>query len=428
MSTPTSLQSKTYTSSSASTSHNFTLSSAVTSQGGSVGPSSFVMTFTYDSASALTTSVTDSSGNTWVKAGSGVGDASTFYSEVWYAIDVIGGATPTITIGLSSSQSVVAVLAEVDQIRPISAYDQIIARKDVTSSSSRTSGNATSLIGGQIAVRMGALGWKDSTLDVSSAGSTWGNLIHVKDATSLLGAALEFKSADTASTSKVQLNARFTMNASSTKACSVFGISFYRDGVTTSTAEDGWIDDIEGTPTIYNTDGSAIVYTSSTSAPYGGTGGSERAVAYGFMPNIEAYLKAGVTIGSTFTLYYNVASSYEDGNYFEIPVIDWHSDGALGTTIDTGDEFPFYDGYYYLGAIPSAGINTQTLTTATDYSTTNSLSWMMSNVGDTMGSTSGSYVEIYTYEAGIPTYCVFSLDYPVPATGGGSTLAMMGVG
>ena len=232
MSVPTFLQSQTYSTNTAATSHALTLASAVRSKGGSIGPSTLILTLSYDGTSGdQCSSVTDTDSNTWYKGTSATNGAS-INGEMWYAYNVKGGGTPTITANMSSSVKMTMVCTENDQIRPVSPLDQALSRIDTTNSTARTSAasNATKRTGMKEVV-VGGLAYSHVSLTCSAAGSGFTGLVTTKNGTSGIGVATDRRSADLVNITGTNSIGRFTMSASGTSPCAVMSLTFFRDGV-----------------------------------------------------------------------------------------------------------------------------------------------------------------------------------------------------
>lgn len=431
MSVPTFLQSKTYSTNSAATTHVLTLDSAVRYQNGAICPSTLVMTLSYDGVLGdQCSSITDSQGNTWQK-GTSATNLATVNGEMWYAFNVKGGGPPTITVNMASSVKMTMCCVEVDQVRPVAPLDITSARIDTTSSTARTSAaTLTTKRVGMLEVIIGGIAWSHVSLTCSNGGSGFaGTLVTTKDAGSGIGVGMARRTTDTKNITGASSIGRFTMSASGTSPCAVMSLSFFRDGVVTTTAEDGFIDNIEGAVTVDNTTNPAFVYRSSTSAPLGGTGGSERSCWYAFFPDYSANLITGVTLGANLTLFYNVSDGFDDGFWYVIAQLHVYKNAALGSTLDAGDETPPGGTTYDLGTDPTvAGERSVTLVTSTDFNTSGYTNCWMGFEGDTAGSVTGTYSNINTYDGNVPAYLLLSLNYPNLNPAGAPPMTLMNVG
>lgn len=429
MAVPSFTQTKTYSTNTAATSHALTLDSAITPSGGSVSPSALILALSYDGSSGnQCSSVTDTQGNTWARATSASNGTGT-NGELWYTYNVLGGSTPTITANMSSSVKMSMVAAEIDQVRCVTPLDLVLSRIDTTNSTARSSASTTSTKrNGMLEIVIGAIAWSHATLDVNTAGTGFTQLTKIKDGSSNIGCAIDRRSTELNNLTPNNTIGRFVMTASSTTPCAVMSMSFYRDGVSTSTMEDGYIDNFETFVTVVNADTISPVYMSSTSAPNGGTGFSEKINSYGFIPTYDPYLLPGVTIGSNMTFAYYVTYGYEDGTDTMFPYLEIYNDGTLGTTLDSSDE-TFGFGYTVaLGYDPltTLGILTLTVPTSLCYSDTDHTTWAMHMEGDTLGSITSTYLELLTREGNASSYFKLDLQYPYPASSRLRTL--MGVG
>lgn len=416
MSVPTFLQNKTYSTNTAATSHSLTLSSTTRPQGGTLGPTTLILTLSYDGAGGdQCSSVTDTSGNTWQK-GTSASNGATTSGEMWYSYNIIGGATPTITANMASSVKMTMVCVEIDQVRPVSPLDLTSARIDTTSSTARTSAaTLATKRQGMIEVIVAGIAWSSATLNCSNGGTGFaGTLVTTKDATSGIGVGMARRAAETNNLTGSNSIGRFTMSARSTTPAAVMCLSFFRDGVITSNSDDGWIDNIEGVASVYTTDTQHFVYTSSTSAPFGGTGGSERASSYHFFPAYSSYLLPGVTLDTTFLYYYSSGGGYDDGTNYEGITLSIFIGNELGSTLDADDEFVYPALRYYLGTAPCiAGLQSVVLNTAANLNLNGITASGMRFEGDTGGGTSGTYCYINSWEGNAPSYLVLNLIYPV---------------
>ena len=413
MAVPSFLQSQTYSTNTASTTHQISLGRTVRGSGGPIGPSTLIATMSYDGTTGdIVSSITDNAGNTWQK-GTSASNGLTTHGEMWYAYNAKPVNT-TLTITLANSQKLSAVVCEVDQIRPVSPLDLTLARVDTTKSTARTSAATNSTKRqGQLEVVIAGIGWTHVTLNVSNAGSGFTQLVSVKDAGSSIGAAMCRRTTDLTNISGANSIGRFTMSATGTSPAAVMSLSFFRDGVSMSTSEDGYIDDIEGVSTVYGTDTLAFVYMSSTSAPFGGTGGSEKSKAYGFIPNIEPYLLAGVTINEDMIFNYSVSDGFDDGLGYVGAFLNVVSNGTFGSTLDLTDES--YGGGHSIALTTDptiAGFHTAILSKSLDYSPSNPTTWAMSFEGDTQGGATWTYSNLITYEGSVPSFIKFDLNYP----------------
>lgn len=418
MAVPSFLQSQTYSTNTAATSHQISLPSSVRAQGGTIGPSTLVLTASYDGTIADNiTSVTDSKGNTWQKGTSATNGAAT-NGEMWYAYNVKPGNT-TLTINLGSSQKLTAVVVEVDQVRPVSPLDQTLARIDTTNSTARTSAATnTTRRNGQQEIVIGGIAWTSTTLNCTNSGSGFTQLVAIKDGSSFIGAAMNRRNADLNNTTGSNTIGRFTMSATSTAPCATMSLSFYRDGVVTAGAEDGWIQDLETVMTVFPTDTSGFVIMTSTSAPGGGTGSSEKDNAFFFFSDYTANLLAGVTIDETITCKFNVVTCFDDGFGYMQAAADFYKNNQLGNSLDTGDNFLNPDLTVYLGTGPFnlTGINTFTFSKSSGYNASGTTALKLELQGDTQGGSNGSYFEVSFWEGNVPAFLVLPLLYPALGT------------
>jgi len=135
MSAPTVLQLKQYSTAAASTSHAITFTSPIAKAAGAVGPSTLLAHVGYGGATGNKVSgVTDTDGNTWQR-GTSTSDGVSVNGEVWYAFNAKGGLAPTVTINLSASLAITAVIEERDQIIPIHPVDGVSSPLDRSAAS-----------------------------------------------------------------------------------------------------------------------------------------------------------------------------------------------------------------------------------------------------------------------------------------------------
>lgn len=416
MAVPVFLQSQTFSTNTPSTSHALTLVSPVRSQGAAIGPSTLILMLSYDGAVGNRCSgVTDTDSNTWARATSASNSVQT-NGEMWVAYNAKGGAAPTITAAMAASVKMTMACVEIDQVRPVTPIDQVTARVDVTNSNGRTSLGMPAR-SGMIEVFVEGIAWTHATKTVT-AGSTYTGLVTLKDPTSNIGVAMARKSAEVKNISGNQGIARFTFSGTAdTTPAAIMCVSFFRDGVVTSTNEDGYIDDIEGVANVLIADGFRFVYRSSTSAPNGGTGGSENSKAYSFFPDYSSYLLSGVTIGSTIPLFYNSQSGgNDDGTGMTGAYMDVFKNGQFGSTLDVGDENYPMGVRHNEGTTPCiAGEHQVNLDKATEYNTAGYTTYAMGFEGDTMGGSSATWAYLGDYSGNVPDYLWLPLTYPVLA-------------
>jgi len=441
MAVPTPQDTKTNASdSSASTTHTITLNNAIWAQGGSTSPATILVSISYDgNTGGIVTGVTDTLGNTYALATEGGHDAKQSNGagvnlEAWYAYNCTAGSAPTITVTLSASQKAKLAAVVLPQVRPISPIDEVNGRIDTTSSATRaaevTPGYARK-VDGQIGIYIGITGWND-TRTVSGNGSTWtgtgsGN-ISLAGGSSNLGIAMQWKN----TTSEQQLIsatnhiARFTMSSSTTNPSAVMTVCFFRDGVVTTTDEDGYIQNIENVPTAYSTSislspwGFCATFASSTSAPGGGTGSSETDRTFFFFPDYSSYLLSGVTIGANIDLKIkNAGGGFDDGTNYMTETMYIYKNGTFGSTLDTTDDGAFTGSYFEFSNnfTNSSGLwVTKTFDKATYYNTSGYTTVGIMMSGDTGGFASSTWGSISDYSTNAPAYLVLALTYPTLTT------------
>lgn len=441
MSLPSFIQSKTYSTNTASTTHAITIDSAVRSQGGSVAPSALVATISYDGTTgSLVTGITDTAGNTWVYGNDGTNDVRTsngagVNGEMWYCLNAVGGVAPTITVTLSSSQKASIVVTEIDQVRSVSGLDRCKGNINTVASTSR-SGLSGTKGQGMIPVVVEGICWNDASLTMSAA-SGYSGLVQIKDGSSNIAAAMAYKSSEIQTLSAATIQAKATMSAG-TIPVAMMTLRFWRDGVITSTDEDGYIQNIEGTPTAYTSSlssspwGADTVYRSSTSAPIGGTGSSETDNVYSFFPDYSSYLLSGVTIGTDVT--WNIrdlGTGFDDGTNWIWAFGRVYNDGTFGTTLTAAD-----DGVGGASSPTIEFINDLWVSTSTWHTYTFNKSFLntsghttavIDGEGDTSGFTSSSWANLGDYDNNVPQYLVLTLTYP-SLSSGPRLLASTGVG
>lgn len=423
MAVPTFIQSKTAASdAAAATSHSITPDSAIRSSGGAIGPSTLILMISYDGNSGnQVSSVTDTASNTWQR-GTSASNSAGVNGEIWYAFNAQSGSV-TITANMASSVKAKLAFAELDQVAPISPidgtstpFDKSTARIDTTSSSSRTSASTNSVKQvGAVEVYVGGIAWND-TRTISSAGSSWTGLVQLSGSASNLGVGIERKLAEVQNIAGSSCIARFTMSASGTSPAAVMCLSFFRDGVITSTDQDGMIDNVEGVEAITTNASPDFVYMSSASAPLGGTGGSEKSNGFAFFPRY--YAPAGATIGENISHLFNVSDGFDEGSGVSYCYMYYWKDGELGSTLTSGDQHPLtatLDGYDWqegAGLPVATGWHTLSVLKTNILNLTGVTNACLSEYTDAMGSTTNNYVNLSEYQNSSPQYLVLSLTYP----------------
>lgn len=412
----------------ASTTHQITTGVALTSQGGAVCPSSLSFAISYDNgAGGIGTSVISSSGATWTRRINRPDATNGETLEVWEATNVPGGATETITWTGSAAVKAILGVAELDQVAPVSPidgtsspFDKSTSRVDTSNSSSRTSASTNSVKQvGMLEVYIGWIGWNDSRT-ITAAGATWTGLVTLKGSGNNLGLGFERKAAEVKNISGGSAIARFTMSASGTQPANVACLTYFRDGVQTSTDEDGMIDNIEGVETIATTFFPDFVYMSSASAPNGGTGGSEKCNALSFFPQFKALI-SGVTVAANKTLFYNVSDGFDNMDNFGFRCYTYNN-GGLGNTLNSGDTNPssnFFSGYSNSFAVSTADMTTagehSVALTNSDWNASGTTNVGFAAEGDNGGSGTNTYSNLNEYQSNVPQYIVLQLNYPTLA-------------
>lgn len=445
MANPVFLQTKTVASdASAGTSHVITLDSAVATVGGTTSPSVLILQASYDgNTGSLISGITDSQSNTWARCTDGT-TALTFSNgagvngEMWYAMALVGGTAPTITVTTSSSVKVKLAVGEMNGVRPVSSIDRTLGRIHAPASAATTRTSAdftggsayTTRRRGMIEVIVTGVAWNDARTTVANA-TNFTSTFYLHGTSSNLGVGMARSSVERTNIVAQYSNGRFTV-ASGTEPSAVMSCTFYRDGVVTSTDEDGIIQNIEGTQIIETNSGLVApslgalnsfwggngIYRSSTSAPFGGTGGSEIDNAYAFFPDYSANLLSGVTIGAT--ALWNLISSggYDDGWFYIFFYGKLWKDGTLGTTLTTGDEgVDTVTGNVFANVdIATAGLKTYSFNVATYFNTSGYTTAAIKAEGDTMGGSSGSWAAVNDYANSAPMYIQLTLIYPSAST------------
>lgn len=414
MAVPSFLQTQTGSVTSNSNSISLSFPSAVRESGMLIGPSTLIACVSYDgNVGNLVSSITDSLGNSWARLTSASNSAGV-NGEFWYAYNS-GFGSCAVTINLSTAQKITAVIAEVDQVRPVSPLDQVLARIDTSNSSSRTSASSNSTRrNGMLEVVIGAIAWNNASLNVSSAGSGFTQLTSLKDGTTNIGAAIDRRATDLTNLSGPNSIGRFTMSAATTTPCAVMSAAFYRDGIVTSNSEDGYIGNIGGLEAVDNTSTYGIVSRTSTSAPSGDPG-SEVNVYYAFFPDYSGMLLPGVTISEAISLKFNILTSFNDGmGYFGVYLKTFKAN-QIGNTLDVGDwPTPSPNSNYALGdgIFSLTGAQTVPISKAADYNLAGLTAIALDEEGDSQGYLTSNYLEISTFEGNSPAYLVLELNYP----------------
>ncbi len=447
MAVPAFIQTKTQASdAAAATSHVITATSPTASQGGLVGPSAWILMASYDGnfTTDQISGVTDSDGDTWQRGNSAHNNAGV-NGEIWYCFNSTGATTKTVTVA-SASVKMKLALVEQDQVAPISPLDGTSTPLDKTTGrihvppgngTARTSadvvggGAYTTKRTGMIEVIIGGIAWND-TRTITSAGNgfQFSSVVQVSGGSSNLGVGLERKSAEIANITPAGTVANFVMSASDTQPAAVMSLTFFRDGVVTSTNEDGYIDDIEGVSTAFVTavGNTGYVYRSSASAPGGGTGGSEYSQAFAQMPRY--YPKTGATVSSP-SLRYRLSDGFHDGTGYFGFYISFFTNGSVVSTTTTADEtVPPDRGYAtFQNIIPPADassvVELSFAMNILDYNPTGDWALKVTSEGDGLGAGTSNYLNFWEYMTNIPMYVIFTLNYP---GSGLRLLASTGVG
>lgn len=164
--------------------------------------------------------ITDSQGNNYVKAfgaaGTGVG------AELWYAQNILGGATPTVTVNYTSGATAAVVIQEYSGVDTLTILD-----KTATSAGSGTALDSTpttqTLQFQELLIGVGGL-----ISGTFAAGGSFVNLTQQANAT--INVAIE----DLLVTSKGAYNATFTGSPSGQWACGIASLRAAPQGTTTS--------------------------------------------------------------------------------------------------------------------------------------------------------------------------------------------------
>ncbi len=415
LSVPNFLQTKTYSTNTAATSHAVAFDNSIRASGGAIGPSCLIAVISYDGTSgSQVSSITDSAGDTWAVGNDGTNDVrisngSGVNGEMWYCYNATPGAH-SLTINLSSSVKASIVIGEIDQVRPVTALDRVKGNINTTASTSRIGSNGTKGRG-MLRVVIGGLAWNDASLTCTGVPVSYQGYVGIKDAGSNVGVGIECKATEAKSLASGTVVPRFNMSAGTTPVA-LMSLAFYRDGVVTGTDEDGYIDDIEGVATVTKT-GTRWLYSSSTSAPYGGTGGSEKSQCFSFFPDYSSSLLSGVTIGDTIPLYYSTQPGGDDGTGYMQAYMRVFKNGELGDTLTADDEFHGAGVVHFLGTgLCTAGEYSVNLDKATEYNLSGTTAYAMAFEGDTGGLVSGTWAYLNDYSGNVPDYLVLSLTYP----------------
>lgn len=381
----TPLQVASYNTNTAATSHTFDSSapgwwpSDIQTPGGAILPSTIFATLSYDGTATDKASITDSNGRTWYKA-TKASDGSSVNGEIWYSHNYLGGGKPEVYIELTSSQKLSVEFAEFAGILWYAdPKDTTSARIDSTNSTSRST-----LAGGYrlepYELVIGGVAWNNAgitTLSNTTSPVALRTLVagYTQNGSSNLGAGIIYKDF-TVAAAILELSVDTTANrvvcgiggSARTTPVAVMHASFYRAGVATSagtntpTDEDGLADSLEGSLSV-DTTFSFILMTSS-SAPTGDTGGSEKTDAM-FFPSavLHGALPDGVTVTASQFVYAVVFSADDPGKTYALYAYVDKTD-PNGAALDNGDYGRPTSVQYTVGAgtIPSAGKNTLTLT------------------------------------------------------------------
>jgi hypothetical protein len=404
----------------------FTVTMAASrAQGGSgIGPTVFTMFISYNGNTGdRVSSITDSDGDTWTKATDGVRNASISNTagvnlEGWVCRANGAATTKIITVTLATSLSGVAACCETDQVRSAGTFvDKVWSNINTTASTSRI-GTTPAKRDGQLAVCLSGLAFNDATMTCSGVPVSWQNYTGAKNSTSNVGVGLAYK-AQTEPTALAggQAVARYNMSVGTTPVA-LMSITFFRDGVATAGTEDAWLDDIELSPVVYTTDAEHFIFMSSTSAPGGGTGGSEKSRSYARFPAIDSYIKTGGTYGSTFDerCYIDGFSSWDDGTNYMTLWGKFFTTDIFGSSIETSEENESSGTNVMLAYSPIVnGTQSVTLNVSQAHNVSG-YTWSVYDMqGDTGGGFSGTFIYMYEWSGNNPRYRVFTITYPVLA-------------
>ena len=372
---------------------------------------SLILVASYDGATGnLITGITDSDGNTWAKATSATNSTQT-NGEIWYCTNLAGGTKPTVTVTTSASVKMTVTVEEITGIISYAtALDKVSARVHAPASSTARSTLTTGLREGCAEVIVCAAAANATTLTFTAGGGGYnganGNFHTYKDGTSGLSVAIVHRNLEILSVGGITGN--MVVSPSSVTPVAMMVATFYRQGVSTGVTGDGALGNIEGVVTEDNTTG--LVYKSSASAPFGGTGGSQDAKVYGFIPGLN--LPAGVTVSAAqlnWNLMFGFTDGLSDGYYVQIDPT-----APIGTTLETTDENGVGGSIVLSGSIDEViGFKTATLATS-DVSTTTTYMNTMYYMGTAQANSSNWQIGLRADAT--PNFVEALLTWPVPVT------------
>jgi hypothetical protein len=187
---------------------------AVTAASLTAGNFIVVGTRTYTGEKTVT-SVTDTAGNTYYKASGRQATYTTTRTEIWYAYNVLGNASNTVTVNMSAGvQYWGVVTAQYSGISKISPLDTTVSG-DTATGTTVTSGNFTTTVANELII---AFAEYDSTVGQTwTAGGTYA--IQKQDASTVV--ALEDKIV-----SSVQTNTTASMTLGTSRNLSIYVATF----------------------------------------------------------------------------------------------------------------------------------------------------------------------------------------------------------
>lgn len=424
-STDNALHTAFYDTNTAATSHQVAISWALAARSG------LILGASYDgNTGAQITSITDDAGNTWscpdatkhkLSNGAGVN------LEGWTCLRPVGSPT-LITVNFASSVKASIMVAEYAGMLSFglsTPYDQGSGRilTPTVNTQVRTPGNTPTRSAPAQSI-IGIMGWNSALITAMINGTNYVSDGFARNASSNVGVAMNhYRSvayeSEHPSRNGAIANASFRFSdAANMVPAAVMAMTFYREGVFPQPdSQDGIISNIEGVVTVDTS--YCFVFMSSPSAPFGGTGFSEKTDTY-WSPNVAQYgaLPAGVKLqDASFKPF--VVDGYDDGLSFAFVLHTSKTDvnGATLTSDDEGRPNASYgtSNYHLLGSVPTAtGLKDIPLVVDDEINLTGRTSIRLTMLVDEATTGTYSHPGDHTAEL-LPAYIRATLVYPPPA-------------
>lgn len=403
------LQTKTYSTNTAATSHQLTLDKSISAR------STLIIMVSYPGLIGLqVSSVTDTDSGTWNADTTNLSKSNLLgvNGEMLYRYGVTGLTTPTITVNLASSLSCAITVAEFAGILHYSApLDRAVGRIDITNSTNRTSG-ASTVRRAPVEVIIGGVAWNSSLITSITNGTSWTTDVFVQNGTSNVGSGIGHRTAESAGIAGSTSNSNFKVSSTATVIpVATLCAAFYRLGVYPTSDQDGKIQNISGVVTVDTT--ACFVYMSSDSAPFGAAPyPSEKTDSYWFI-DLTQYGTVPTSLAVVDgTFNYNVADAFDGGTPGGFRLFTDKS-AINGSTLTADDEGrPSTNGRDLANTSTIAGAKSVNLVVATDVLLTNLANVRLSMFTDATAPTS-TYSHPSDYTDLTPAYYRLNFFAPV---------------